>query len=273
MSETIFAAPQLRQLDHFAQSSGWRLSFSATALNVAHVLTKTSRLRASQNSILRPFWREQPRPVSVYPGCTGVVRKGVQRRVWPRSGQEAEKSRLANGVAPPQGHLQSHNTSRLSPPHTNYGQNKTLVRYLTRFSAVRLAVVRSREGTYTSNERTSPAWREKKQPRAINQALLLFLSPFFSFVFFWMDATHPEYNGVEEEDEFEEHIGESVAVADVVVVWHGAARECWPLARLRAGCWRDQHFRIGSLAAPASARPPDGCTAVVIKTTILSDQC
>lgn len=41
-----------------------------------------------------------------------------------------------------------------------------------------------------------------------------------------MDATHPEYNGVEEEDEFEEHIGESVAVADLVVAGHGAARVC-----------------------------------------------
>lgn len=45
-----------------------------------------------------------------------------------------------------------------------------------------------------------------------------------------MDATHPEYNGVEEEDEFEEHIGESVAVADLVVAGHGAARVCWQLA-------------------------------------------
>lgn len=41
-----------------------------------------------------------------------------------------------------------------------------------------------------------------------------------------MDVTYPEYNGVEEEDEFEEHIGEPMAVADVVVVRHGAAREC-----------------------------------------------
>lgn len=45
-----------------------------------------------------------------------------------------------------------------------------------------------------------------------------------------MDATHPENNGVEEEDEFEEDIGESLAVTDVVVGGHGAAGECWPTA-------------------------------------------
>lgn len=34
------------------------------------------------------------------------------------------------------------------------------------------------------------------------------------------DGTHPEHDGVEEEDEFEENVGEPVAVADVIVVGH-----------------------------------------------------
>lgn len=36
-------------------------------------------------------------------------------------------------------------------------------------------------------------------------------------------VTHPENNSVEEEDELEEYVGESVAVADLVVAGHGAS--------------------------------------------------
>lgn len=39
----------------------------------------------------------------------------------------------------------------------------------------------------------------------------------------WKGVTHPENNSVEEEDEFEEYVGESVAVADRVVAGHGAS--------------------------------------------------
>lgn len=67
---------------------------------------------------------------------------------------------------------------------------------------------------------------KKKTQRDKSSAPPVYFCLFIVVGFFLMDVTYPEYNGVEEEDEFEEHIGEPMAVADVVVVRHGAAREC-----------------------------------------------
>lgn len=48
-------------------------------------------------------------------------------------------------------------------------------------------------------------------------------------------VTHPENNSVEGEDEFEEYVGESVAVADLVVPGHGASL-CGQWASAPARC-------------------------------------
>lgn len=57
--------------------------------------------------------------------------------------------------------------------------------------------------------------------------------------------THPENNGVEEEDEFEEYVGESVAVADLVVAGHGASVGFSSGSPLLTA-----HFRIDDVTAP-----------------------
>lgn len=167
--------------------------------------------------------------VSVCGGCAGVAGKGALRRVWPRSRQGARKSRLANGLAPPQGHLQIHSTHP-SPPPSHHKLKDKIKQWFNvlpfMFIAVTTRTPRCCQELRRRVHRAAhkPAW--KTPGRQIKRSFCFFF-PLFCFL---MDATHPEYNGVEEEDEFEEHIGESVAVADLVVAGHGAARVCWQLA-------------------------------------------
>lgn len=207
--------------------------------------------------------------VSVCGGCAGVAGKGALRRVWPRSRQGARKSRLANGLAPPQGHLQIHSTPP-SPPPSHHKLKDKIKQWFNvlpfMFIAVTTRTPRCCQELRRRVHRAAhkPAW--KTPGRQIKRSFCFFF-PLFCFL---MDATHPEYNGVEEEDEFEEHIGESVAVADLVVAGHGAARVCWQLAgspRLASALAvvGITTSALTAFTAPASARTPDGCTAVLFK--------
>lgn len=77
---------------------------------------KHRQRQTSRHSILSPFRREQPRPVSVYCGCAGVVGKGALRRVWLRSGQEAgevsARQRFDSSTGTPA------EPQHVPPPHT-----------------------------------------------------------------------------------------------------------------------------------------------------------
>lgn len=70
------------------------------------------------------------------------------------------------------------------------------------------------------------------------------------------DATHPKHNGIEEQDEFEQNVGEFVTVSDIGVVGHRVWRGDSLLLRLATRL--TAHFRIDTVNTPASARWRDG---------------
>lgn len=126
MSEHIFAtsgaAPQLSQLNHLSAIKPVKtIIFCHRADDQSCIDRRVQAQSDTEGTSKRkkkPFLSSLNTlfSVSVCGGCAGVAGKGALRRVWPRSRQEARKSRLANGLAPPQGHLQIHS----NPPPSRH---------------------------------------------------------------------------------------------------------------------------------------------------------
>lgn len=131
MSEHSFAtsgaAPQLSQLDHLSAIKPVKtIIFCHRADDQSCVdrrVQPQSDTEGTSKRKKKPFLSSLNTLFSVHSyvsvcgGCAGVAGKGALRRVWPRSRQGARKSRLANGLAPPQGHLQIHSTPPPPPSH------------------------------------------------------------------------------------------------------------------------------------------------------------